>query len=271
MTPCPMQTDGLVELYFYDELSSDGRQELARHLPSCADCRAALDELEVISAALAERPRVSAPANGDWSSLMARIERTVALEPPRPLPLVAVPATTAGRRSVAGMLAFAATLALVSSALLYQGLDRRRAAGESAVRLASLTREASSPAVADPAATAAADDRRDAGFAAVSEEHFERSKLVILGLATRDAHAVSSSDWAYERRLAGALLDDTRLYKQTAAARGLGTLADVMSDLELVLLQTSLTDAPDAATLDRLQRLIRQRDLVAKMEVAKWF
>jgi len=44
-----------------------------------------------------------------------------------------------------------------------------------------------------------------------------------------------------------------------------------MSDLELVLLQTSLTDAPDAATLDRLQRLIRQRDLVSKMEVSKWF
>jgi hypothetical protein len=44
-----------------------------------------------------------------------------------------------------------------------------------------------------------------------------------------------------------------------------------MSDLELVLLQTSLTEEPDAATLNRLQRLIRKRDLVAKMEVAKWF
>ena len=108
----------------------------------------------------------------------------------------------------------------------------------------------------------------DAGFAAVSEEHFERSKLVILGLATRDAHTVSPSDWAYERQLAGALLDDTRLYKQAAQARGLGALAGVMSDLELVLLQTSLTEEPDAATLNRLQRLIRKRDLVSKMEVS---
>jgi hypothetical protein len=82
---------------------------------------------------------------------------------------------------------------------------------------------------------------------------------------------VSPSDWAYERQLAAALLDDTRLYKQAAQARGLGTLAGVMSDLELVLLQTSLTEEPDAATLNRLQRLIRKRDLVAKMEVAKWF
>ena len=45
------------------------------------------------------------------------------------------------------------------------------------------------------------------------------------------------------------------------------TLAGVMSDLELVLLQTSHSDEPDAATLSRLQQLIRKRDLVTKMEV----
>ena len=269
MTTCPIQADGLVELYFYDELSLDERQELARHLPSCADCRAALEELQAISAVLAERPPVSEPANGDWSAVMAGIQRAVAVEPARPLTLLAVAAGAPARRSAASLVAIAASLVLVSSALLYQGLDRRRAIVDAPARLASLTRQA--PAVAEPAVTTASDERRDAGFAAVSEEHFERSKLVILGLATRDAHAVSSADWAYERRLAGTLLDDTRLYKQTAAARGLGTLADVMSDLELVLLQTSLTEEPDAATLNRLQRLIRQRDLVSKMEVARWF
>src|SRR5204863_8466035 len=94
------------------------------------------------------------------------------------------------------------------------------------------------PVAVPPApADANAAGRPDAGFAALSEEHFERSKLVILGLATRDAGAVSPSDWAYERQLAGVRLDDTRLYKQAAQARGLGRLAGVMSDLELVLLQ----------------------------------
>jgi hypothetical protein len=270
MTTCTIQADGLVELYFYDELPAAERQEVIRHLPSCPECRAALDELHVISAALAEHPRVDAPLGGDWSSLMARLDRAVAVEPARSLAPPAAP-IIAGRRSIASLVSMAATLVLVSSALLYQGLDRRRAQIAGPAPVAAATRDASSAAAAEPVAAVAATERGDAGFAAVSEEHFERSKLVILGLATRDAQTISPADWAYERRLAGALLDDTRLYRQTAAARGLGTLANVMSDLELVLLQTSLTEEPDAATLNRLQRMIRQRDLVSKMEVSRWF
>ena len=40
-----------------------------------------------------------------------------------------------------------------------------------------------------------------------------------------------------------------------------------MSDLELVLLQTSLTDGKDPSALPQLQRLIRRRDLIEKMDV----
>jgi hypothetical protein len=40
-----------------------------------------------------------------------------------------------------------------------------------------------------------------------------------------------------------------------------------MSDLELVLLQASLSDDRDAETLRRIQQLIRKRDLLTKMEV----
>jgi hypothetical protein len=130
------------------------------------------------------------------------------------------------------------------------------------------------PAAGEPAGPAAtpsiAAPAQGDPFAAVSEQHFERSKLVILGLASRDPHSSSSADWSYERQLAGALLDDTRLYKQAAEARGLESLAGVMSDLELVLLQASLCDQQDAATLDRLQRLIRKRDLVSKMEMTRF-
>ena len=108
----------------------------------------------------------------------------------------------------------------------------------------------------------------DVAFAALSEQHFERSKLVVLGLANKDAHHAREADWAYERGLASNLLSDTRLYRQAAEERGMKTLADVMGDLELVLLQTSLADAPDAGALAQIQRLIHKRDLVTKMEVA---
>jgi hypothetical protein len=64
-------------------------------------------------------------------------------------------------------------------------------------------------------------------------------------------------------------LSDTRLYRHAAEERGMTKLADVMRDLELVLLQTSMSDSPDAESLARLQRLIRRRDLITKMDVVK--
>jgi hypothetical protein len=108
----------------------------------------------------------------------------------------------------------------------------------------------------------------DAAFAALSEQHFERSKLVVLGLANKDPQRVRDADWAYERGLATNLLSDTRLYRLAAEERGMKTLAGVMGDLEIVLLQTSLADGPDAEVLGQIQRLIHKRDLVTKMDVA---
>jgi hypothetical protein len=64
-------------------------------------------------------------------------------------------------------------------------------------------------------------------------------------------------------------LSDTRLYRQTAEQRGMRRLARVMNDLELVLLQTSMVEEPDPETLEHIQRLIRTRDLVTKMNVVE--
>jgi hypothetical protein len=107
----------------------------------------------------------------------------------------------------------------------------------------------------------------DSALASLSGQHFERSKLVVLGLATRDAK-VDPGNWDYERELASTLLGDTRLYRIAAEERGMNTLAGVMRDLELVLLQTSMSEQHDAASLEQLQRLIRRRDLITKMNVS---
>ena len=107
----------------------------------------------------------------------------------------------------------------------------------------------------------------DPALMALSDQHFERSKLVVLGLATRDASNAAEADWAYERTLATNLLTDTRLYRIAAEERGMDRLAGVMRDLELVLLQTSMAEDVDAASLAQLQRLIRRRDLITKMNV----
>ena len=267
MTPCDVQASGAIELWFYGELDPDERRRIEFHLAVCAECRGALDELKTIRTALATRPVVTAPPGDDWTSLMSRIDLAVAQESRSPAKVVAMPPRS---RPVPAYLAMAAVLTLVTASVTYLARHRESRPVESTVATrveAPSTTVAPLPA-ADPGAPASAPQSDP--FAAISEQHFERSKLVILGLASRDPHNSSSSDWAYERQLAGALLDDTRLYKQAAEARGLGSLAGVMSDLELVLLQTSLSDQGDAATLDRLQRLIRRRDLVSKMEMTRF-
>ena len=75
------------------------------------------------------------------------------------------------------------------------------------------------------------------------------------------------ADWAYERSLASSLLSDTRLYRMAAEERGLTSLASVMRDLELVLLETSMAQGSDPAELPQIQRLIRKRQLIQKMDV----
>ncbi len=171
-----------------------------------------------------------------------------------------------GRRSYVGYLAMAALLALVTMSVVVVMRSRspERANGTARIEgqapVQTPVQTTSGSIAADPAGERQA-------FAELSEEHFEKSKLVVLGLTTKDAGRATSRDWTYERQLASALLADTRMYRMAAEDRGLESLAGVMSDLEVVLLQTSLTDETDPASLGQIQRLIHKRDLLEKMEV----
>ena len=116
-----------------------------------------------------------------------------------------------------------------------------------------------------PAPTAAAN--ADKALREVSAEHLKRSKLVVLGLATRDPHQTRAADWQFERQLAGSLLPETRLYRLTAQERGVSDVARVMRDLETVLLEASMSDGRDRQSLERVQRLIARRGLVSKIQI----
>ena len=254
MTACHVQASGTIELYFYGELMPGDRAAVERHLRGCSECRRALDELATIRAALAARPAVSAPPVGDWSGFMARLDGALARNGDR------VPARTTGRapwrapRVYAASVAAAALLAIATIGVL---LVLRARPSPDITTAATTNVERPSPRLAE----------EDRAFAASSAEHFDRSKLVVLGLATKDAARARPGDWTYERELASTLLSDTRMYRLAAEDRGLDSLAGVMRDLELVLLQTALTNDTDPASLGQIQRLIQRRDLVEKMDV----
>jgi anti-sigma factor RsiW len=250
MTTCDRHLSGELDLYFYDELGPVARHTVEDHLSVCRECRAALDELHVIREALASRPDVAAPPSGDWAPFMTRLNASLAKE--RTQNSTVVPMKTASRRRYVEYLAMAALLSLIT------------------LSVAVALRKPHEPVTAAPAVvqqTTTAPTTDASAFRAMTEEHFERSKLVVLGLATKRSEELNAADWAYERQLATGLLNDTRLYRLAAEDRGLDKLAGVMRDLELVLLQTSMTDDKDPSSIQQIQRLIRRRDLIEKMDV----
>lgn len=271
MTPCTFQAKGEIELYFYDELEPEGRAAVESHLRSCGECRQALEELTTIRSALSTRASVDAPPNGGWTPFMdrlagacqqMRLDAESHVEPPSVLTFE----RTGPRRaavSSSSYVAMAALLTLVTAGVVYVAKSAPRPGPAPAPVTNAAQHIGPEPAPIMPPSARSA----DAAFAALSEQHFERSKLVVLGLASMDPQRAGEADWAYERGLATNLLSDTRLYRQAAEARGMRTLAGVMGDLEIVLLQTSLA-APDADVLGQIQRLIHKRDLVTKMDVS---
>lgn len=265
---CRRVESGDIELYFYGELDAAERLAIEPHVARCGECRRALEDLAVIRSALAGRPAVSAPPAGDWSGFMHRLDLAIRLEQQvtRMGAADAMPPRRSGWATPARLaIAAALTLAATGAAYVAYSTSRGGARPADVVSTAALDAPAVRTAAPDPSPTP------ERAFAALSEQHFERSKLVVLGLANKDPRRVSRADWEYERQLASSLLGDTRLYRMAAEERGMRTIANVMGDLELVLLQAAFAGTSGREDLEQIQRLIQKRDLVTKMEVAASF
>ena len=267
MNVCELSASADIELYFYGELDSVDRSRVELHVRSCESCRQRLEDLHAIRRALASRPAVDSPPAGDWSGFMRRLDASLAQVSDATTLRTAEPANQNLRAlepwNPRTLLALAAMLAVVTIGVIL------------AARFRPVPSRVEGPAPATQVAVAAppagrpapnADPRPDRALREGSAEHLERSKLVVLGLATRDPHA-RAADWEYERTLAGTLLQDTRLYRQAALQGGAADVERVMRDLETVLLEASMSDEHDRAALQRVQRLITKRDLVVKMQV----
>jgi hypothetical protein len=193
---------------------------------------------------------------------MARLEEAVRVHRQSPVVVPFVPRREAARRSVAGLLATAALLAVVSLSVFMASQ-----AGRELLEPPLSSLEPATMANAGDTSGTDAGLPIQAGLLSVGTRHLERSKLVVLGLATKEPSGAARADWEYERQLAASLLNDTRLYRMAAERRGLDSLAGVMRDLELVLLQASMAESSDDSALPQIQRLIARRGLVGKMDV----
>lgn len=225
--------DEIVELYFYDELTADARAEADAHFSVCAACRESLADLRAIEAALAARADAAMPPGG-WQPFMHRLDAR----------LDTIPSARPATRYRWMQLAAALTLIAAGAA---GGWTLSRFAPSEA------------PVIATPARPAI-----DRALTEAGDTGLDRARVVLAGLAQKE----DGAEWSLERRMAATLLPEVRLIRQAAADRGRGDLADILIDVETLLLQASYAETDDAETLARLRGMIDRRDVLMRLSVA---
>jgi hypothetical protein len=96
-------------------------------------------------------------------------------------------------------------------------------------------------------------------------DHLERSKVLLLEVVNRD-EAPGSPLAPFERERAAELLQASRLYRQTAYQMGEVAAADVLEELERILLDVS--QGPETLEArEALKSRIEERDMLFKLRV----
>jgi hypothetical protein len=98
-------------------------------------------------------------------------------------------------------------------------------------------------------------------------DHLERSQMVLAELSNAPEQK-GRLDISDERELAAELVDDNRLYRETARTTGDTAVASVLDDLERVLLEIAHSPSEiSSAQLADLQQEIESRGLLFKVRV----
>jgi polyhydroxyalkanoate synthesis regulator phasin len=121
---------------------------------------------------------------------------------------------------------------------------------------------------AGPATTAVSNQQiRERILMVAVGDHLERSQMVLAELSNAP-EGKGKLDISDERQMAADLLDDNRLYRQTAASTGDKGVASVLDDLENVLME--IAHSPSEVSnqqLDDLRQQIQERGLLFKVRV----
>ncbi len=226
------------ELIAYHDGDVLQREAIARHVAGCAECRAELERIDAVLAALNTMP---VPDPGDdyggrvWRQIAPRLREKKA----HWWDFFLVAPKTANWREPRRWAAVGALAGLVIVAFLAGRLTKR------------------GPGV-EPATVTDASRVRERVLVMAVGEHLGRSEMVLVELANAEPKNASAKrvNISSERRRAEDLLEENRLYRQTALEEGDTALANVLDELERVLLDVA--HGPQEVTVAQLQG-IRQR------------
>jgi hypothetical protein len=234
----PHLTEDDLVLHYYGELDPDGTARTLTHLQECGACRATFTKLQRVFAMVDATPE---PAVGDgferiiWARLQPELEHSAggwaswfAFSPMR--------------------LAWLAAIVMLVGAAFFAGRMSQHA-GTSA-----------------PATLATKEDLRERVLLADLSEHLDRSQLMLVDLVT--AQSDRDLDVAAERARAEQLLSANRLYRQSALDTGNRALAQVLDDVEQVLVDiVASPDRLSAGDLAEMRERIDDKGLLLKVRV----
>ena len=228
------------ELIAFRDGDSTGRDSFARHLKECADCRREMDRIDAVFAALDALP---VPDPGEtygsrvWAQISSRLPERRApwwqtLLQPRRLVLAS------------------AMAALVLLAFYAGRVSKHPMAG---------------PEVADSGKI------RERVLVVAVGDHLGRSEMVLMELANSEPEKGQKlMNISAEQRRAEDLLEENRLYRQTALHDGDTLMASTLDELERVLLD--IANSPNEITpaqLEMIQKRIAAKGILLKVRVVK--
>jgi hypothetical protein len=236
----PHLTEEDLVLHYYGELEGSAAARTAAHLHECHTCRQAFTRLQRVFA-MVDAAREPAVNEGFERTVWARLQ----------------PGLERSHEGWASWFMFsparlawlAAVVALVGAAFFAGRVSQQHGA-----------------VPATDAGAAAAKDLRERVLLADLSEHLDRSQLMLVDLVSADnGHGF---DVASERTRAEQLLSANRLYRQTAVDTGNLALAQVLDDLEQVLVDVAASpDRVSTEDLTALRGRIDDKGLLLKVRV----
>jgi hypothetical protein len=227
--------DDLV-LHYYGEMTGADETRTTLHLGACAACHESYRRLQRVLAAVDDTAFAvpELPAHFE-PTIWARLEPGLHAERPWLSWLILSPARLAWMTAV---------VALVASAFFAGRLFPPRAE--------------------EGPASASSAQIRDRILLVDLGEHLDRSQMVLLEIMSADSG--SSVDMSGERTRAEQLLAANRLYRQTAASSGDASIAELLDDLELLLVDLAASPAQVSADdLDEVRQRIESNGLLFKV------
>jgi hypothetical protein len=230
------------ELIAFHDGERSGKEKLSAHLESCAECRAALEKIEAVFAAMDAMP-VPDPGENYGQRVWAQISSRLPERQPRWWESFFAP-----RRLVA-----VATFATIAIAAFLLGRHWK-----------------SGPTPGEPPADAAV--VRERILVVAVGDHLSKSEMFLVELSNAAPNPTSGKlvNISAEQRRAEDLLEENRLYRQTAIQEGDKAMVGTLDELERFLLDVA--NSPGEVTparFEAMQKRLESRGILFKVRVIR--